>query len=64
MAKRKKTGPKPRQGADAPGALVGIRMSKGLVDRLDRWRKRQEDKPARPEAGRRLIQAGLNSEDQ
>jgi hypothetical protein len=58
MAKR---GPKPRKGLAAPAALIGVRCSKGLLSRLDKWRAAQQDKPGRPEAARRLMEAALDS---
>lgn len=38
------------------------RMPRDLVERIDAWRGRQEDKPARPEAVRRLVERALDQE--
>lgn len=57
----KKRGPKPRKGLAAPAALVGVRCSKGLLSRLDKWRVLQDDKPGRPEAARRLMESALDA---
>ena len=38
---------------------IALRCSKELQKRLDKWRGSQPDKPARSEAGRRLIEKAL-----
>src|SRR5437879_12065285 len=38
-----------------------IRLSPELEDRIDEWRRSQPDLPARAEAARRLIEAGLGA---
>ena len=55
----KKRGPKPRKGLAAPAGIVGVRCNRGLLARLDGWRKKQEDKPSRSEAIRRLVDYAL-----
>jgi hypothetical protein len=42
------------------GTIVGVRMLDGLLDRLDKWIEKQRDPDlSRPEAIRRLVEAGL-----
>jgi hypothetical protein len=48
-------------GAAAPEKMLGIRASKGLIERLDSWRKVQGDKPTQSEAVRRLIEIALSA---
>jgi hypothetical protein len=48
-------------GAAAPEKMLGIRASKGLIERLDSWRKVQGDKPRQSEAVRRLIEMALSA---
>ena len=50
---------KPR--AKEPGELIGVRMQAEPLERLDAWRRRQDDLPGRPEAIRRLIELGLRA---
>lgn len=38
---------------------VRARMARPLLDAIDKWRARQADKPARPEAVRRLVTEAL-----
>jgi hypothetical protein len=45
----------------APEKMLGIRASKGLIERLDNWRKIQGDKPTQSEAVRRLIEMALSA---
>jgi hypothetical protein len=42
---------------------IGVRLPLPSLDALDDWRKRQPDLPSRPEAIRRLIEAGLRAAD-
>ena len=58
---RKSRGPgRPRlSGDEAPGPLIGLRVSKGLGSRIDRWRRGQDGKPSRTETARQLIERGL-----
>jgi metal-responsive CopG/Arc/MetJ family transcriptional regulator len=62
MAKRtvitqKRRGPAPT----GKGTLIGVRLQPDLLARLDRWASGQDDKPSRPEAIRKLIEAGLKA---
>ena len=52
----KKRGRKP-QGGRQPGILV--RMGEAEIAAVDSWRDGQGDQPSRPEAIRRLVEAGL-----
>ena len=42
---------------------ITVRATPGLIDRLDAWRRLQPDLPTRPEAVRRLTEAGLAAEN-
>jgi len=55
--KRMKTAtPKRKRGRPRVGStLISVRLPPIDLKRLDDWRKRQADKPGRPEAIRRLI---------
>jgi hypothetical protein len=50
-----------RRGRPATGTnpAIGVRLPPDLLEALDRWRREQADPPGRPEAIRRLIEAGL-----
>jgi hypothetical protein len=50
---------KPR--APQTGELVGVRLQPDALDRLDAWRRIQDDLPSRPEAMRRLFELGLQA---
>jgi hypothetical protein len=39
--------------------MVGVRLQPEPLARLDAWIAKQDDAPSRPEAARRLIEAGL-----
>jgi hypothetical protein len=39
----------------AIGALVTLRLESNLLAQIDSWRARQQDRPSRPEAVRRLV---------
>lgn len=41
---------------------VNVRIDRPSLTRLDEWRRAQDDLPTRPEAIRRLIEAGLRAE--
>lgn len=41
---------------------IGVRMDGELLAMVDNWRARQRPIPGRPEAIRRLLQAGLSAE--
>jgi hypothetical protein len=53
-----------RRGRPATGTnpAIGVRLPPDLLVALDRWRRKQSDPPGRPEAIRRLIEAGLNAD--
>jgi|TARA_R100000501_G_scaffold15113_3_gene27457 hypothetical protein len=38
---------------------VNVRLKRGQLDALDKWRKAQGDDPSRPEAIRRLVELGM-----
>jgi metal-responsive CopG/Arc/MetJ family transcriptional regulator len=59
MAKSKGPGRPKVTGPDAPAQQLGIRFSKGLLARLDKWRKAQADQPPRSEAVRLLVETAL-----
>lgn len=61
MAKKRKAGRPKATGPDAPAQQLGIRFSKGLLARLDKYRKAQEGQPERSEAVRRLTDSGLTA---
>lgn len=42
-----------------PGKLIGVRVLPPLLKRIDTWAARQDEKPTRPDAMRRLIERGL-----
>jgi hypothetical protein len=48
---------RPSVGEDLP--LVNFRMPTGMIAEVDKWAKRQPDKPDRSEALRRLVLRGL-----
>jgi hypothetical protein len=39
-----------------------VRLSDEIIDRIEKWAMRQEDKPPRSEAIRRLVERGLVAE--
>lgn len=41
------------------GTLIGVRLLDEPLTALDHWIARQQDKPSRPEAIRRLVELGL-----
>ena len=55
--KPKKRG-RPPTGRDP---VRGIRLSDEFLEEVDAWADRQEDKPGRSEAIRRLVEAGLKA---
>jgi hypothetical protein len=61
MAKSNKVVPKKRRGRPATGRdpVTAIRLSQELRKTVDAWAERQDDKPARSEAIRRLVEIGL-----
>jgi hypothetical protein len=61
-AKKPKRRGRPRlTGAAAPEKMLGVRASRGLIERLDSWRSAQGDKPTQSEAVRRLIEIALSA---
>jgi len=50
---------KPR--APVTGDPVLVRIQPEMAKALDNWRRKQTDLPGRPEAIRRLVEAGLKS---
>jgi Arc/MetJ-type ribon-helix-helix transcriptional regulator len=42
-------------------AALTVRLDSNLLRRIDSWRARQEDRPSRPEAIRRLVASKLGS---
>jgi hypothetical protein len=60
MAKATRVNTKtPKKRPDKVGDLVGVRVQDDLAKAIDDWRRKQEDLPGRPEAIRRLVEAGL-----
>src|SRR6476620_4222418 len=51
----------PKKRAAVTGDLIGVRVPPDMAKQLDDWRRKQDDLPGRPEAIRRLIEAGLAS---
>jgi len=43
------------------GTLVGTRFQEDLLQAIDTWRRVQPDLPTRPEAVRRLVEAGMTN---
>lgn len=58
MAKKAKRVGRPRT-AQGEGKVVAVRCHPPLLKRIDAWAAKQDDKPARSEAMRRLIERGL-----
>jgi hypothetical protein len=52
---RKKPGPP----ATGKGTLIGVRLQPNDLAKVDSWAARQDDKPSRPEAIRRLLDQAL-----
>jgi hypothetical protein len=44
------------------GTQIGMRWHEPLLVAIDKWAARQDDKPERAEAIRRLVQVGLTAE--
>ena len=63
MNTRKLSTRKKRPGRPATGInpAVGVRLPPELMRAVDNWRAHQSDIPGRPEAIRRLIEAGLEA---
>jgi len=61
MATKKKKRPgRPRLSQGRGNSrFVGLRLSNGLLERLESWRRAQGDKPSLSDAIRRLVEAGL-----
>ena len=63
MAKSNKVVPKKGRGRPATGRdpVTAIRLSSELRQSVDRWAEKQDDKPSRSEAIRRLVEIGLKA---
>ena len=60
MANKTRPVGRPRKvGPDAPAQVVAVRYSKGLLGRLDKWRKAQAAVPNRSDAVRLLTETAL-----
>jgi hypothetical protein len=61
MPKSNKVVPKKRRGRPATGRdpVTAIRLSQELRETVDAWAGKQDDKPVRSEAIRRLVEIGL-----
>jgi hypothetical protein len=61
MAKSNKVVPKKTRGRPATGRdpVTAIRLSKELRETVDKWADKQDDRPGRSEAIRRLVELGL-----
>lgn len=57
--KRRKVG---RPKTTGRGTQIGMRWHDPLLGMIDAWAARQDDKPPRPEAIRRLVERGLAAE--
>jgi hypothetical protein len=58
-----KNGTKKRRGrpATGQGVQIGTRWPKEAIASIDAWAERQDDKPGRSEAIRRLVEIGLRA---
>jgi len=63
MVKLNKVVPKKRRGRPATGRdpVTAIRLSKALRQTVDKWAEKQDDRPSRSEAIRRLVELGLKA---
>ncbi len=63
MVKSNKVVPKKRRGRPATGRdpVTAIRLSKALRQTVDKWAEKQDDRPSRSEAIRRLVELGLKA---
>ena len=59
MKKKKKGRPRSKSGEYDP--VTAIRLPDDMKSAVDTWARRQEDKPGRSEAIRRLIEVGLTT---
>src|SRR5260370_25242062 len=60
VVQKKRGRPKTRKGEYDP--VTAIRLSRDFRARMDAWAARQDDKPERSEAIRRLVERGLAGE--
>jgi len=51
----------PKKRAEVTGELVGVRLQPDMAQRLDDWRRMQDDLPGRPESIRRLLEIALKA---
>ena len=49
--------------APKTGTMVGVRMQDDELTALDMWITKQDDRPSRPEAIRRLLSAALRAQE-
>jgi hypothetical protein len=47
---------------DDPSRIFQMRVRKSFMDKIDNWRRQQEDLPPQAEAIRRLVQKGLEAD--
>lgn len=59
MAKQSTTDITKRKRPGQVGTFVGVRLQPGPLEKLDTWRRKQDDLPGRPEAIRRLVEQSL-----
>jgi hypothetical protein len=59
MAKATRDITKSKTRAPKTGEAVLVRVQDDLAKAIDDWRRKQDDLPGRPEAIRRLVEAGL-----
>jgi len=48
--------------ATGVGTLIGVRLAETELGALDAWIEAQDDNPSRPEAIRKILRLGLNSQ--
>lgn len=53
---------KPKGRPKVDSEAVNVRLERKVLDSLDAWRREQLDLPTRPEAIRRLVEAGLDAQ--
>jgi hypothetical protein len=54
---------KPKGRPKTDSEAVNVRIEREALERIDAWRRDQNDLPTRPEAIRRLIEAGLSGQN-
>ena len=58
--KSKKANTRSRQKITPREKVVGVRVQISLLARIDEWAARQDDRPKRPDAMRKLIERALS----